>query len=220
MKNIRPEAFIFDMDSTLAETGAIWNSAIDRLLAVIDHRRDDEIERLSAGKKAEDVAIALHAFLKPELPLSECKPILRDALIDTFNRYPSVEVPGAVKMLYRLHGRVPMAVASGSPIKGIGITIDHLGVSQLFDLLLSSEDMERGKPSPDIFLATAERLGVAPEKCLVFEDSLVGVEAATAAGMNSVVRPNTHSEGIGEIATRLVTSWDEVTVESIFLNES
>ena len=83
----------------------------------------------------------------------------------------------------------PLAVASGGHRRIVLNTLRALGIVELFQAIVSSEDYQRGKPSPDPFLEAALRLGVPPEQCLVFEDTATGIAAATAAGMQSVLVP-------------------------------
>ncbi len=87
------------------------------------------------------------------------------------------------------HGRKPLAVASGGHRRVVHNTLKALGICHLFNAIVCSEDYSRGKPHPDPFLEAARRLGVIPETCLVFEDTQTGVQAATAAGMASVLVP-------------------------------
>ncbi len=87
------------------------------------------------------------------------------------------------------HGRKPMAVASGGHRRIVMTTLRALGIVGLFDAIVTSEDYSRGKPHPDPFLEAARRLGIVPERCLVFEDTQTGIRAANAAGMASVLIP-------------------------------
>ena len=103
-----------------------------------------------------------------------------------------------------------MAVASGSPVEAIESSLGALGISDAFDLLISSEEAARGKPHPDVFLAATGKLGLSPESCLVFEDSLVGVQAAAAAGMRCIVRPSSPDLSLDGLAEQVVGDWDEV----------
>ena len=80
----------------------------------------------------------------------------------------------------------PVSVASGGIRDTVIRTMEAIGIVDLFPVIITQEDVERSKPAPDMFLLAAERMGVAPEKCLVFEDSKLGIEAAEAAGMASV----------------------------------
>ena len=94
-----------------------------------------------------------------------------------------------VKLAREWHGRIPLAVASGGHRRIVHNTLKALGICHLFNTIVCSEDYSRGKPHPDPFLEAARRLGVVPESCLVFEDTQTGIQAATAAGMKSVLVP-------------------------------
>ena len=101
---------------------------------------------------------------------------------------PLVEPMHEVIALVREHhGKKPMAVASGGHRDLVVRTLGALGIGELFDAVVTSEDYERGKPAPDPFLKAAERLRIEPALCLVFEDTATGAEAARAAGMQCVL---------------------------------
>jgi len=100
------------------------------------------------------------------------------------------EVPLVTGILRREHGNRATALATGGGARTVLATVDSLQLGSLFDVLVTREDVKRGKPAPDIFLHAATLLGVAPEACLVYEDSDEGVEAARTAGMDVIdVRP-------------------------------
>jgi HAD superfamily hydrolase (TIGR01509 family) len=90
---------------------------------------------------------------------------------------------------YRADG-IPVSVASGSELMLVAPSLEAAGLGGLFDIVITPADVARGKPAPDMFLLAAERMGVAPERCLVFEDGKPGVEAAVAAGMKWVFVPS------------------------------
>jgi HAD superfamily hydrolase (TIGR01509 family) len=90
------------------------------------------------------------------------------------------------------HGTKPLAVASGGHRHIVQKTLETIQVSHLFETVVGSEDYVNGKPAPDPFLEAARRLGVAPEQCLVFEDTETGQTAAHAAGMQCVLVPPAH----------------------------
>ena len=87
------------------------------------------------------------------------------------------------------HGRVPMAIASGGSRLIVEKTLQVMGVTDLFDVVVTADDVVNGKPAPDIFLEAASRLGVDPATCVVFEDAPAGIQAAEEAGMEVVVVP-------------------------------
>ena len=95
-------------------------------------------------------------------------------------------VPEVLEEIHRTHGSIPFAVVSGSTRESVVKSLEALGILHLFETLVCAGDYERGKPDPEPFLLAAERLGVAPKDCLVFEDAEIGIRAARAAGMAAV----------------------------------
>ena len=100
-----------------------------------------------------------------------------------------------VALAREFSGVKPLAVASGGHRRIVMNTLRALGIAGLFQAIVTAEDYQRGKPSPDPFLEAAHRLNVDPVSCLVFEDTAIGVAAATAAGMQSVLIPPPHRPG-------------------------
>lgn len=210
------QAFIFDMDGTLALTSPIWREAEEYLLRQLGQRWTRELAANYKGMNALDVAATIHERLGVTLSRSDCQQILRTSLIDNFGRATIRGIDGATDLVRRSAATgIPMMVASGSPAEAIELTLESLGIREYFALTLSSERVALGKPHPDVFLAAAEQLGVSPHACLVFEDSLVGVQAARAAGMRCIVRPSSSDPEISAIATQTVADWIEVDVQSL-----
>jgi HAD superfamily hydrolase (TIGR01509 family) len=100
-------------------------------------------------------------------------------------------IPEVVEQIERQYGRIPLAVVSGSRRESVVGSLTALNLLDRFETLVCAEDYKNGKPAPDAFLMGAGRLGIAPKDCLVFEDTDLGIEAATAAGMASVRVPQT-----------------------------
>jgi len=96
------------------------------------------------------------------------------------------EIAVVAEIARRNHGERPIAVASGGPAAIVEPSLKATGLYGLFDTVVTLDDVGRAKPEPDLFLEAARRLGVPPERCLVFEDSLPGIEAARQAGMQAV----------------------------------
>jgi HAD superfamily hydrolase (TIGR01509 family) len=94
------------------------------------------------------------------------------------------EIAVVAEIARRNHGERPMAVASGGPAAIVEPSLKATGLASIFDTVVRFDDVGRAKPEPDLFLEAARRLGVTPERCLVFEDSLQGIEAARRAGMH------------------------------------
>ncbi|MBE2225534.1 MAG: HAD-IA family hydrolase, partial [Anaerolineae bacterium] len=99
-------------------------------------------------------------------------------------------IQSVVDLVYRYHGTLPMAVASGGRLAGVETSLRAIGLFDYFDAILTADDATQPKPAPDIFLAAAERLGVASEDCEVFEDGEMGLIGARKAGMVATdIRP-------------------------------
>lgn len=125
-------------------------------------------------------------------------------------------LPGAAAWLERLHAAgVPCAVASSTHRLNIEAVLDRIGLKDAFREIISADDVEHGKPNPEVFAKAAERLGVAPDRCVVFEDAHVGIEAAHAAGMKVVAVATTHPPEELKAADLVVRRLDELTVEEV-----
>ena len=99
-------------------------------------------------------------------------------------------LPGAVEAVRALAERWPLGLASSSNRELIDLVLEESGLAPLFAATVSSEEVERGKPAPDVYLEAARRLGVPPEECVAVEDSGAGIRSAHAAGMRIVAVPN------------------------------
>jgi HAD superfamily hydrolase (TIGR01509 family) len=109
-------------------------------------------------------------------------------------------VPGAVEAVRRLHGDgLRLAVASSSNRELIDAVLRRLGLAALFEVTVSSEEVARGKPAPDVYLETARRLALDPMRCAAVEDSASGIRAAHAAGMHVIAYPNRHYPPAAEV---------------------
>ncbi|GAA4404388.1 beta-phosphoglucomutase family hydrolase [Nibrella viscosa] len=102
--------------------------------------------------------------------------------------------PGLISFLEELkHNQVPMAVGTSAPVSNISFTLDGIQVRSYFDTVVDASMITRGKPDPEIYLTAAERLGIPPERCVVFEDAFSGIEAGLRAGMRVVALATTHT---------------------------
>jgi beta-phosphoglucomutase-like phosphatase (HAD superfamily) len=189
-----PQALIFDCDGTLADTMPLhWQAwqTIQRRYNI--HFPEDRFYSLG-GVPSRDIL----AMLKAEQKL-EINPIA--VALEKEEVY--LETLGAVEPMHRVveiarahHGVIPMAVASGGTRKVIELVLRRLGIRDLFDAVVTSEDVQRQKPAPDIYLEAARRLGVDPTLCRAYEDTDLGLQAIRSAGMEAVdVRTLTHETG-------------------------
>ncbi|WP_067692741.1 HAD family hydrolase [Nocardia jejuensis] len=183
-------ALIFDMDGVLIDTEPIWEEVRREYIGEMGGRwladTQDRFMGMSTaewseytsadlldGKRtppevAEDVIARMSARYAEQLPL----------------------MPGAVETVRTLALRYPLGLASSSPRRLIDVVLSHMGVTSLFRATVSTEEVERGKPAPDGYLAAARRMGVAPEQCVAVEDSSNGLRSAAAAGMTVIAVPH------------------------------
>ena len=178
------EALIFDCDGTLADTMPLhwraWQSITQR------HNFAFTEDRFYAlgGVPSRHILEMLRDEQKLSLdPLA----IAKEKECAYLELLPHVGPIEAVVAIARNHaGKLPMAVASGGSRNAIGTVLKHLGIRDLFQAVVTNEDVVHQKPAPDIFLEAARRLGVAPQFCRAYEDTDLGLRAIRAAGMEAI----------------------------------
>jgi beta-phosphoglucomutase family hydrolase len=174
-------AFIFDCDGTLADNMPLHFKAWTRAMADFAGSYPEDLFYEWGGVPTADIVRRLNAKFGLSMDV--------DKVVDRKEHYYREMIPqvapmhDVVALVRESHGTKPLAVASGGHRDLVERTLHALGIHGLFDVIVTSEDYERGKPAPDPFLTAAARLQVAPEHCLVFEDTNSGAEAARAAGM-------------------------------------
>ena len=179
------DAVIFDMDGVIVDTEPVWGSVRTEFAAGLGRARGAEDQRHVAGVSSREWAAIMRDRLGIQMPEAEIQRAIVDAVV---GRLPNID--GAVAAVRVLAGRYPSALASCAHPEVIAAVLDETGLRDVFGAVVSADEVERGKPQPDVFLEAARRLGVAPERCLVIEDSLFGVRAGRAAGMVVVLVPN------------------------------
>jgi beta-phosphoglucomutase len=185
MNDLTNRAFIFDMDGTLVDNMQFHTEAWQKMLAENDVEMDaHEFLVKTAGKTNREILPKVFGELSDERLqiLSERKESLYRELF-----LPSrAAVPGAIEFLEKAEKLgVKMAVATAAPSANVEFILDGLNLRRFFQAVVTADDVQNGKPNPEIFLKSAEKLGVLPENCIVFEDALNGFEAAARAGMKS-----------------------------------
>jgi beta-phosphoglucomutase-like phosphatase (HAD superfamily) len=183
--------YIFDCDGTLVDSMPIhyvcWVEALRNNGATYEFTEEEFY--YYAGVPEKDTVIILNAkhnvFIDPEAVVSS-------KAAQFLKRIGELKVVRPVADYARsLHGERPMSVASGSEAPVVRACLQATGLFDLFPHVITPENVKRGKPAPDMFLLAAERMGIKPQDCLVFEDGRSGVEAAKAAGMEVVFIPRT-----------------------------
>lgn len=181
-------AYIFDCDGTLADTMPThyeaWRSALGEHAANFPEALFYELGGVPTARIVELIN-ERHGLSLDVAAVVEQKEAL---FLELSTGIAAIEPVVALAKRFALEGK-PMAVASGGHRRIVMSTLRALGISDLFQAIVTSEDYQRGKPSPDPFLEAAYRLSVDPSQCLVFEDTATGIAAANAAGMRSVLVP-------------------------------
>ncbi len=208
---------IFDLDGLLVDTEPLWSESARQLLARRGREPDPAIKPLVMGRTPIVVAgiYVEHYRLadEPEALLAERLELLQQVYAER----GIATLPGATELLAELSSRqLAMAVASGSPSSLVGEVLARAGIRAGLDTLVGSDQVSRGKPAPDIFLHAAALIEREPARCVVFEDSAAGIDAALAAGMGciAVPSPETPAERAGR-AHRVLGSLAEASLEMI-----
>ncbi|HVY27841.1 MAG TPA: HAD family phosphatase [Polyangiaceae bacterium] len=182
--------YIFDCDGTLADSMVVhyraWLSALAEHGASFDFHWDLFTSRagMSTPNTVRELNQQFGLALDPDA-VSLSQRIEYERFLETVQ--PVAEVVALARRVAATH---PVSVASGSERKVVLRTLELIGLGQTFPIVVTPEDVLHGKPAPDMFLLAAERMGVPARDCVVFEDSVLGLEAAKRAGMASVlVRP-------------------------------
>jgi len=191
---MKPKAWIFDMDGVLVDTNPFhmraWTAYAQELGHVISEewmarnvfgRINREALTALLGHVPTDEEVKIHTLNKETMFIRE------------YSKHIQL-VPGLEQLLPQAKAMgIPMAVATSAPRMNVEFIFDRLGLAKYFPIVVDDELVTKGKPDPEIYLLTAEKLGIQPSECLVFEDSFSGVAAGLAAGIKVIAVSTTHS---------------------------
>jgi beta-phosphoglucomutase family hydrolase len=180
-------AYIFDCDGTLGDTMPLHYRAWREALKGQDWDFPEAFFYELGGVPTERIVEILNQRHGSALPVTETAQLKEELYLKGIEEIGPIEP--VVAIVNAVYGKLPMAVASGGHRRIVTRTLTCLGILDKFDAVICAEDYRNGKPHPDPFLTAAGRLGVTPEKCLVFEDTNTGIQAAQAAGMQWVLVP-------------------------------
>jgi beta-phosphoglucomutase family hydrolase len=210
LTNIR--AFIFDMDGVIVDSNPLHRVAweeynrrhgiktTEEMHRRMYGKRNDQIVRDFFGEGLSDEEVFAHGARKEALYREMLSPRLQAAL-----------VPGLQAFLAR-HRKVPAAVATNAEPANVDFVLGNAGLREYFAAIVDGHQVANPKPHPEVYLRAAELLGVAPEYCVVFEDSYAGVQAGLAAGMRVVGVSTTHPDLPG--VSLLIRNFDDPRLES------
>lgn len=185
------DAVVFDLDGLLLDTEQVWDEVRERLVRERGGRWHDGAQADMMGMSSTEWSAYLHDELGLAEPPEELNRIVVERMEERYRQQLPL-VDGAVEAVRRLAERWPLGLASSSNRPLIDLALDLMGVAELFRATVSSEEVDRGKPAPDVYLEAARRLGIKPENTVAVEDSASGIRSAKAAGMAVIAVPNAH----------------------------
>ncbi len=190
-----PGALLFDMDGLMVDSEPLWFQVEGDFARSRGGHWTEAMARTCTGQgTAKTLGFMSETFGFP-VEVERDKAGIVEAFIGRVGEL--VLKPGCVELLAEARGKVPLALASSSPMRLIEAVLRRFDLAPLFSAVVSGESVTSPKPAPDIFLRTAERLGVGAERCVVLEDSFAGATAGHAAGMFVIAVPEGSHEGRG-----------------------
>jgi HAD superfamily hydrolase (TIGR01509 family) len=211
------EGVVFDLDGLLIETEEIWDEVREELVRERGGRWTESAQRDMMGMSSKEWSRYMHDELGVPDPPDEINRLVVERMAERYREHLPL-LPGAVEAVERIATPWPLAVASSSNRPLIDLVLELSGLASCFRVTVSSEEVERGKPAPDVYLEAARRLGVAPERCAAVEDSESGIRSAKAAGMRVIAIPNRSfrpSDDALASADVVLASLDELTLDGI-----
>lgn len=211
------QAVVFDMDGVLLDSEHVWDAAREQLVRERGGRWHDQAQRDMMGMSSPEWSRYMHDRIGvPGTPEEISRDVVRRLEKHYRERLPVV--PGAREAVARLAEHWPLGLASSSNRELIDLALDLLGVAGAFAATVSSEEVARGKPAPDVYLEAARRLHVDPAAAAAVEDSHNGILAAKAAAMRVIVIPNSRfppGEDALAQADAVLSSLAELTAEVV-----
>jgi HAD superfamily hydrolase (TIGR01509 family) len=212
-----PQAVIFDMDGVLMDSEQLWNQSKQELVRDAGGRWREDAPQAMMGMSSPEWS----RYMRDELGVPEDAQEINRAVVERMEQHLREHLPllpGAVEVVRTLHRRWPLALASSANREIIDFALDAAGLAGDFRATISSEEVERGKPAPDVYLEAARRLEVAADRCVAIEDSSNGIRSAAAAGMAVIAIPNSHyppDDDALTLAAALVHTLAEITPELV-----
>jgi HAD superfamily hydrolase (TIGR01509 family) len=187
----RFDAVLFDMDGVLVDSESRWNAV--RIAYAAARGRPwglDDQHAVMGANSIQWATIMRDRLALDDVPVDRILRDVVDGVVREFRQGSVPVIPGAPDAVRRIAARWPVALASSSHAEVIAAALDLLGIHDALGAVTSSDEVTHGKPEPDVYRLAAQRLGAAPERCLVVEDSTNGILAGKAAGAYVVLIPN------------------------------
>lgn len=211
------DAVVFDLDGVILESEQLWDEVRELLARERGGRWSERAQRDMMGMSSTEWSRYMHDVVRLPEPADE---INREVVHRMAARYAESLplITGAVEAVRRLAARWPLALASSSNREIIDAALDAAGLAAAFRVTVSSEEVARGKPAPDVYLEAARRLGVDPARCAAIEDSSSGIRSADAAGMRVIAVPNRRyppEDDARRLASVVLSSIEDVTADVV-----
>jgi beta-phosphoglucomutase family hydrolase len=209
------KAVIWDMDGVIADTALYHFEAWQEVFQKRGVSFTEDDFRRNFGQRNDTI---IRNVLGAGLPPSEIDIIAgeKEEIFRQRVRQKIKPLPGAIELIELLKEHFfSMALASSAPIENIRLIIRSLDINNCFHAIVSGKEVKEGKPSPQGFLLAADKLGVAPENCIVVEDAVAGVTAAKGAGMHCLAVTNTHPRVSLKEADLIVDTLEAVSVSDL-----
>jgi HAD superfamily hydrolase (TIGR01509 family) len=188
---VDPAAVVFDLDGVLIDSEQLWDEVRRGLAADADRPWPAEATSDMQGMNTPEWSAYLVERVGVPGPPGRVADEVVARMADRYRQGVPL-LPGAAEAVRALADRWPLAVASSSPPALIREVLSRAGLADRFRVLVSSEEVDSGKPAPDVYVAAAAGLHVPPRRCLAIEDSANGLRAAAAAAMTVIAVPNPH----------------------------
>jgi HAD superfamily hydrolase (TIGR01509 family) len=185
----RPAAVVFDLDGVLIDSEAVWNDARRELVERSGGTWRDDAQRAMMGMSS----VEWSRYMSEELEVPMSSEDISDAVVESLERRYREElplIPGAREAVVRLAARWRLGLASSANRPVIELALREAELTECFAAAISSEEVARGKPAPDVYLEAARKLDTDPAACVAVEDSTNGLRSAAAAGMGVIAIPN------------------------------
>jgi HAD superfamily hydrolase (TIGR01509 family) len=211
------EAFIYDMDGVLVDSEIYWLHSRQAFAAVRGKVWTDDWQREVMGRSTVEWAIIMRDRLHLDEPLENIIHEMKGRVLARFEeRIPTR--PGAIESVHALSKHFRVGLASGSPTDIIQRIMQLTGLDQVFEVMCYGDDVEHGKPAPDIYLLAMSKMGVSPEVCAGVEDSSNGIRSLHAAGAKVIAAPSpgfSLSQEVLALAHAQISTMEDLTVELV-----
>jgi len=202
------KGFLFDLDGVIVDTAVFhfqaWRQLAQKLGGDFTHEQNEELKGVSRVDSLKKIIEWTGAEVS-DAEFQELMEVKNDWYLELVQSLgPKDALPGALEFIQTAHEQ-GIKIALGSASKNAPMILEKLGLTPLFSAIIDGNNVVNGKPHPEVFLKGAESLGLAPEECIVFEDSIAGVQAAKSGGMPcvgigspEVLHADVHFEALGE----------------------